>query len=792
MSLFFLHQCQPGVRKQNDIHPRNRMTEHLPARIFLFLIVFLLWGSRLQAQIFAARSTAGVPSLKEARSVWANFDPDSDEPELLLTGLDALGKPHTQVYQLVDSATWQFKPIGEGLHSLHQTSIALSDFNHDRLIDVLLTGLTGEGKPFVGLYANAGGGRFERADTVFVPLRQAQAHWVDLDNDGRNDILLAGITASDSAVVKVYRNAPAGFVEQEHNLPGLSRGALVPFHFDQDARPDLYLNGLDATGEPVGAVYRNEGKFTFAPAPIRLDAVYDGAASAGDFNSDGQTDLLVSGLDWLHKPITRLYLKENEDFVADQLPLPGVHKSSVHLAEINHDGLTDLLVAGLDSAGKPAAKLLLNDGAGGVLDTLSPLQPLSGVQVLLGDLTGDGNLEIFQTGDSADVPKINYLVNLTKTTNYGPSAASDPQVITLGNRTIFGWAPASDDSTARAGLTYEVFIYGQSSQSFHKTLQSGGISERRTLVAHGGQGPLNTYSIYNLPEGTYDWGVQAIDNAFETRGKKGICQGGAVQVRKACGELTINRKDTAVCAGADLTISLPVKGQTVWYSVHHGFLGSEPDLPYRATHPDTLYAVVYDAERCLYNYALRVDTLTKPRAVASPDVQITAGESVQLAASGGLAYLWKPAEGLSNPAIADPVASPAVTTTYTVTVGNGSVCLTSDSVTVTVIPQPVPPVPANEVFIPTLFTPNQDGNNDQFKVYGRNFASLYLRIYDRAGALVFETRDVQRATLAGWDGTRNGAQLPNGTYFWTLDGLYQDGSPVQFDRRNTGAVNLLR
>ena len=56
--------------------------------------------------------------------------------------------------------------------------------------------------------------------------------------------------------------------------------------------------------------------------------------------------------------------------------------------------------------------------------------------------------------------------------------------------------------------------------------------------------------------------------------------------------------------------------------------------------------------------------------------------------SGGGTYSWSPVDGLSNPNIANPVANPEVTTTYTLTVTNG-ICVKTDKVVVTVNPPPV-------------------------------------------------------------------------------------------------------
>ena len=72
---------------------------------------------------------------------------------------------------------------------------------------------------------------------------------------------------------------------------------------------------------------------------------------------------------------------------------------------------------------------------------------------------------------------------------------------------------------------------------------------------------------------------------------------------------------------------------------------------------------------------------------AGSDVAICKGASTTLNGSGAGSYLWSPSYGLSNPAIANPVATPGVTTTYTLTVSNGG-CIKTDNVVVTVNPLP--------------------------------------------------------------------------------------------------------
>jgi gliding motility-associated-like protein len=71
-----------------------------------------------------------------------------------------------------------------------------------------------------------------------------------------------------------------------------------------------------------------------------------------------------------------------------------------------------------------------------------------------------------------------------------------------------------------------------------------------------------------------------------------------------------------------------------------------------------------------------------PTADAGKDANINCTTSATLSASGGVKYSWSPAEGLSATNIANPIASPKVTTTYTVTVTAENGCTATDSVLV--------------------------------------------------------------------------------------------------------------
>jgi gliding motility-associated-like protein len=98
----------------------------------------------------------------------------------------------------------------------------------------------------------------------------------------------------------------------------------------------------------------------------------------------------------------------------------------------------------------------------------------------------------------------------------------------------------------------------------------------------------------------------------------------------------------------------------------------------------------------------------------------------------------------------------------------------------------------SSLFLPTLFSPNGDGQNDAFRVRGQGIASAQLRVYTQHGVEVFGTSDVRAVTETGWDGTFGGQPLPAGVYSWVLRGNFADGSPLRVNGKSHGQVTLVR
>lgn len=93
-------------------------------------------------------------------------------------------------------------------------------------------------------------------------------------------------------------------------------------------------------------------------------------------------------------------------------------------------------------------------------------------------------------------------------------------------------------------------------------------------------------------------------------------------------------------------------------------------------------------------------------------------------------------------------------------------------------------LPASPIFIPDIFSPNGDGNNDVLLVRGFGITSMTFLVYNRWGERVFESNQPEH----GWDGRFRGAEAPSGGYTWVLRAELSSGEIQEL----SGKVILVR
>jgi gliding motility-associated-like protein len=87
-------------------------------------------------------------------------------------------------------------------------------------------------------------------------------------------------------------------------------------------------------------------------------------------------------------------------------------------------------------------------------------------------------------------------------------------------------------------------------------------------------------------------------------------------------------------------------------------------------------------------------------------------------------------------------------------------------------------------YIPNVFSPNGDGQNEVFRIRGENINKASLKIYNRWGNMVFDSKDVAQ----GWDGTYNGKDCEENVYYFKAEIIFKDGRV----ENKKGNITLMR
>ncbi|MBL7742418.1 MAG: choice-of-anchor L domain-containing protein [Chitinophagaceae bacterium] len=248
-----------------------------------------------------------------------------------------------------------------------------------------------------------------------------------------------------------------------------------------------------------------------------------------------------------------------------------------------------------------------------------------------------------------------------------------------------------------------------------------------------------------------------------------ICFGITAQLNGSGGEEYEWTSHSTFISGTNIKDPVVKPSATTIYYLHvkdiHGC---------RSLHPDEMQVIVTPAVKI---FAGR-DTLV---AINQP-LQLNAIETNN---SGVTDWKWADTRYLSNPFIASPLAtftSPVALApyeyTYTVTGTTPEGCQGSDEIKIKVYQGP-------EIYVPSAFTPNNDGKNDQlisFPVGLKEFR--FLHVFNRWGQIVFSTQNPSR----GWDGRVTGTDQPTGIFIWTAEGIDYTGKTIT----RKGTTTLIR
>jgi len=481
----------------------------------LFVFSVLLTAGTLN------ESGASLPGVYAGSSDWGDFDKDGDV-DLLLTGeiIDTSGPLRIAWLYRNDSGTLTKVDEFEGVYF---GDAAWCDYDNDSDLDFVLTGLDNSDEELLAVYENEyplGSFRKDDSQTELVPVKYSRVAWGDYNNDGMQDLVVTGMNGFGEASTIIYKNEKPGVKnvftpDRTQSLLNVCKGDITWIDYDSDGDRDLIISGLDVSGFKAAKIFKNdplgiltEDKTISANLPKLSFCNF----AVGDIDDDGDPDVLVTG--W--KDGADGYSRWNAETMLLENEPTGVLKEHslnitnivgpVAFADYDNDGDLDFAISGRDEFNTLYGYIYKNDGSKVFSEDMTQtIAKLRDGFLSWADYDSDGDIDLCMGGINASESRTTVIYDNTETNNLAPTAPAvlGTPVVT-NNGVLFSWESGADDTTPENLLTYNLRI-GTSPGK-------GDVLSAEIPLMQGNAGVHQSFLLNkSLTKQTYYWSVQTVD-----------------------------------------------------------------------------------------------------------------------------------------------------------------------------------------------------------------------------------------------------------------------------------------
>ncbi|AYB30954.1 T9SS C-terminal target domain-containing protein [Chryseolinea soli] len=462
------------------------------------------------------------------KSEWVDLDND-DDLDMIFIGQNKQYQGAALVYENV-AGTFTLRTTS--LPGVSYGTFATADYDKDGDTDILITGNTSLSK-LAALYRNDGNFVFQQQQT-FTPISSGTVVWFDADNDQDLDIVMAGNDGSNfnDYGTYMYVNTGAGFTRSDNSgLPECLACAIACADANGDGRIDIMMSGVYGT-----TLHLNNGNLTFAQdTKSTFQKLFNGGVKWGDFDRDGDLDLLSTGLDESNNGVSLIYENKNGNSKESLVSRPdialkglGVNgNGGIRWYDYDSDGDLDILLTGraggANGAYSQTNRRYANVGNEVFVPTQEPeIDRLDDMSLDAGDFDNDGDPDLsfmgylFTQPNSSSTPLSGYFKNTSTDAQPKSNTKPQPPLSSTFTEKFFRreirlqWGLGADAETPLDGLDYNFYLRSDAQKIITPAvnLATGYVLTTNAPNGYGRHGFAN-----NVPEGTLYYAVQAVDGS---------------------------------------------------------------------------------------------------------------------------------------------------------------------------------------------------------------------------------------------------------------------------------------